>query len=90
MLIVNQKSLLLGFLNAKKFSAYLKFYTWKIMELFFAIGLPMILLIGLTFFFMSEGIPAWIENLSGNSSTIWNFGIVSMSTMTIIIYLSRR
>ena len=34
------------------------------MELFFAIGLPMILLIGLTFFFMSEGIPAWIQNLS--------------------------
>ena len=60
------------------------------MELFFAIGLPMILLIGLTFFFMSEGIPAWIENLSGNSSTIWNFGIVLMSAMTIIIYLSRR
>tara|TARA_B100000886_G_C20023418_1_gene326861 strand:+ start:240 stop:422 length:183 start_codon:yes stop_codon:yes gene_type:complete len=60
------------------------------MELIFALGFPIILLIGLTFFFMSEGIPAWIQNLSGKSSTIWNFGIVSMSTMTIIIYLSRR
>ena len=60
------------------------------MELIFALGFPVILLIGLTFFFMSEGIPAWIQNLSGKSSTIWNFGIVSMSTMTIIIYLSRR
>ena len=60
------------------------------MELFFALGLPMILLIGLTFFFMSEGIPAWIQNPSGKSSTVWNFGIVSMSAMTIIIYLSRR
>jgi hypothetical protein len=60
------------------------------MELIFALGLPIILLIGLTFFFMSGGIPAWIQNLSGKSSTIWNFGIVSMSTMTIIIYLSRR
>ena len=59
------------------------------MELIFALGFPIILLIGLTFFFMSEGIPAWIQNLSGKSSTIWNFGIVSMSTM-IIIYLSRR
>ena len=49
------------------------------MELFFAIGLPIILLVGLTFFFMSEGIPGWIQNLSGKSSTIWNFGIVSMS-----------
>ena len=60
------------------------------MELIFALGFPIILLIGLTFFFMSEGIPAWIQNLSGKSSTIWNFGIVSMSTMTIIVYLLRR
>ena len=60
------------------------------MELIFALGFPIILLIGLTFFFMSEGIPAWIQNLSGKSSTIWNFGIVSMSTMIIIIYLSRK
>ena len=60
------------------------------MELFLSIGLPIILLIGLTFFFMSEGVPDWLENLSSNTSTIWNFGIVSMSVMTIIIYLSRK
>ena len=59
------------------------------MELFFGIGLPMILLIGLTFFFTSEGIPAWIQNLNSKSSTVWNFGIVLMSAITIIIYLSR-
>ena len=60
------------------------------MELIFALGFPIILLIGLTFFFMSEGIPAWIQNISGKSSTIWNFGIVSMSAMTRRSYLSRR
>ena len=60
------------------------------MELIFALGFPIILLIGLTFFFMSEGIPAWIQNLSGKSSTIWNFGIVLMSAIIIIIYLSKR
>ena len=60
------------------------------MELFYAIVLPIIFLLVLTFFFMSEGIPAWIQNLTGKSSTIWNFGIVSMSAITIIIYLSRR
>ena len=59
------------------------------MELIFSLGFPIILLIGLTFFFMSEGIPAWIQNLSSKSSTIWNFGIVSMSVMTLIIYLSK-
>tara|TARA_A100001035_G_C27323583_1_gene295166 strand:- start:4 stop:186 length:183 start_codon:yes stop_codon:yes gene_type:complete len=60
------------------------------MELFIALGLPIVLLIGLTFLFMSDGIPVWIQNLNRNSSTIWNFGIVSMSTMTVIIYLAKR
>ena len=60
------------------------------MELFFALGLPIILFIGLLFIFMSYGIPVWIQNLNSKSTTIWNFGIVSMSSMTIIIYLSRR
>ena len=60
------------------------------MELFIALGLPIVLLIGLTFILMSDGIPVWVQNLNENSSTIWNFGIVAMSTMTVIIYLSRR
>ena len=60
------------------------------MELFIALGLPIVLLIGLTFLFMSDGIPIWIRNLNRNSSTIWNFGIVAMSTMTVIIYLAKR
>ena len=60
------------------------------MELFIALGLPIVLLIGLTFLFMSDGIPIWIQNLNRNSSTIWNFGIVAMSTVTVIIYLAKR
>ena len=60
------------------------------MELFIALGLPIVLLIGLTFLFMSDGIPVWIQNLNRNSSTIWNFGIVAICTMTVIIYLAKR
>ena len=60
------------------------------MELFIALGLPIVLLIGLTFLFMSDGIPDWVQNLNRNSSTIWNFGIVAMSTVTVIIYLAKR
>ena len=60
------------------------------MELFIALGLPIVLLIGLTFLFMSDGIPVWIQNLNRNSSLIWNFGIVAISTMTVIIYLAKR
>ena len=60
------------------------------MELFIALGLPTVLLIGLLLFFMTDGVPGWVQNLNRNSSNIWNFGIVSMSTMTVIIYLAKR
>ena len=60
------------------------------MEFLIALGLPIVLLVGLTLLFMIDGIPIWVQNLNRNSSTIWNFGIVAMSTMTVIIYLARR
>ena len=60
------------------------------MELFIGLGLPIILLIGLTLFFKSDGIPSWVHVSNRNSSTLWNFGIVAMSTMTVIIYLAKR
>ena len=60
------------------------------MELFIAIGLPIVLLLGFTLIFMSDGIPSWVQQINRNNSTLWNFGIVAMSTMTVIIYLARR
>ena len=60
------------------------------MELFIAIGLPIVLLFGLTLLFMSDGIPIWVQQINRNNSTLWDFGIVSMSTMTVIIYLAKR
>ena len=60
------------------------------MELFIALGLPIVILVGLTFLFMTDGIPIWVQQFNRNSSTLWNFGIVAMGTMTVIIYLARR
>ena len=60
------------------------------MELLIAIGLPIVLLLGLTLLFLSDGIPSWVQQLDRNSSTLWNFGIVAMSTMALITYLARR
>ena len=60
------------------------------MEFLIALGLPIVMLVGLTLLFRIDGIPHWVQNLNRNSSTIWNFGIVAMSTMTVIIYLARR
>jgi len=60
------------------------------MELFIAIGLPIVLLFGLTLVFMTEGIPSWVQQFNRNSTTIWNFGIVAIGIMTVIIYLSNK
>ena len=60
------------------------------MELFIALGLPLVLLVGLTLLFLTEGVPDWIQNLTKHYSNIWNFGIVALSTMTVIIYLAKR
>jgi len=60
------------------------------MELFIAISLPIVLLLGLTLLFMSDGIPSWVKQFNRNSSTVWNFGIFAMGTMTVIIYLSNK
>ena len=60
------------------------------MELFIAIGLPIVLLFGLTLLFLSDGIPSWVQPFDRNSSTLWNFGIIAMSTIALITYLTRR
>ena len=60
------------------------------MKLFIAISLPIVLLFGLTLLFTSDGIPGWVQQFDRNTSTLWNFGIVAMSTMALITYLTRR
>jgi len=59
------------------------------MELFIAISLPVVLLFGLILLFLSDGIPSWVQQFDRNSSTLWNFGIVAISTMALMTYLAR-
>ena len=60
------------------------------MELFIALGFSIVLLVGLTLLFMIDGIPSWVQQFNRDSSSLWNFGIVAMGTITVIIYLARR
>ena len=38
------------------------------MELFLALGLPIVLLVGLTLLFMREGIPSWVQQFNSSES----------------------
>ena len=60
------------------------------MELLLALVFPIVLLVGVTILMMTSGTPLWVQNLNRNSSTVWNFGIVAISTTTVIIYLVRK
>ena len=60
------------------------------MELFIAIGLPIVLLFGITLLFMLDVMPSWVQQYKSNNSILWNFVIISISTVTIIIYLAKR
>ena len=60
------------------------------MELFIAIGLPIVLLFGITLLFIIDEMPSWVQQYKSNNSILWNFVIISISTVTIIIYLAKR
>ena len=60
------------------------------MELFLALELPIVLLVGLTLLFMTEDIQSWVQQFNRNSSNLWNFDIIAVGTMTVIIYLSKK
>ena len=60
------------------------------MELLLALVFPIVLLVGVTILMMTSGTPLWVQNLNRNSSTVWNFGIVAISTTTVIIYLLKK
>ena len=60
------------------------------MEFLLILGIPIIILTGLTVLFIKDGIPSWVENLELNSSTICNLGIITITSTTIIVYFSRN
>ena len=60
------------------------------MELFITIDLQIILLLGLTIFFISDGIPIWFQQINRNNSKLWIFGIVDINNAKEIIYLARK
>ena len=57
------------------------------MELFIALGFPIVLLVGLTLLFMTDGIPSWVQQFNRNSST---FCMGKFTTSKLIQNLGTR
>ncbi len=61
------------------------------MTLFLAVFIP-IAILGFLYLFIIEnnGLPNWMERASQNSSSIWTYGIITITLLSIIRYLSSR
>ena len=59
------------------------------MNLILAFIIP-ILIIGFLFVFIAENkeLSNWMDNLSRNSSSIWTYGIITITLLSIIKYLT--
>ena len=60
------------------------------MELFIAIGLPIVFIIWNNSPFILDEMPSWVQQYKSNNSILWNFVIISIYSVTIIIYLAKR
>ncbi len=55
------------------------------------LGIP-ILILGLIYILIIEnkGMPLWMERISDNSGAIWTFGVITITVLSILKYLSDR
>ena len=60
------------------------------MELIYALLFPIILLSIFTIFFSNKNIPDQIQRLINNEANIWNFGVILIGTVSIIVYLANQ
>tara|TARA_B100000700_G_scaffold251446_1_gene282555 strand:+ start:8900 stop:9085 length:186 start_codon:yes stop_codon:yes gene_type:complete len=58
------------------------------MSLFFAFVIPVFIL-GLLYLVIldNNGLPDWMERISRNSGSFWNYGIITMTFIGILRYL---
>tara|TARA_B100001093_G_C26606540_1_gene918299 strand:- start:330 stop:524 length:195 start_codon:yes stop_codon:yes gene_type:complete len=64
------------------------------MDLLLALGIPLIILLGFTLY-LSNGNNGLKEKLfqfemSGRSAQIWTFGVILLSTLSMIVYFSKK
>lgn len=64
------------------------------MDLLLALGLPILLLVVVTFILATgkNGLREKLFNfeMGGQSAQIWNFGVLAIAVTSIIIYFSKR
>ena len=61
------------------------------MDLVIALGVPLLLFLGLTLVFISDGVPNWVYAINSRySRKFWLYGVIGLSTVSILIAFLRR
>ena len=61
------------------------------MDLVIALGVPLLLFLGLTLVFIADGVPNWVYAINSRySRKFWLYGVISLSTVSILIAFLRR
>ncbi|WP_269607625.1 hypothetical protein [Prochlorococcus marinus] len=58
-------------------------------ELFLAFVIP-VLILGFVYILIidNKGLPLWMEKLSDNSGTIWTYGVIAITVLSILKFWS--
>ena len=60
------------------------------MDLVIALGIPVVLFLGLTIVFVSDGVPSWIYSMNSRySRKTWLYGVIGLSTVSLLVALFR-
>ena len=59
------------------------------MNIFLALVIPLLIL-GFVYILIvdNQGLPPWMEKLSDNSGTIWTYGVITITVLSILKYMS--
>ena len=61
------------------------------MDLVIALGIPLVIMLGLTIIFTTDGVPNWVYNINSKySRKTWLFGVIALSIGSLIIVMFRR
>tara|TARA_B100000482_G_scaffold69173_1_gene48533 strand:- start:93 stop:278 length:186 start_codon:yes stop_codon:yes gene_type:complete len=61
------------------------------MDLVIALGIPLVIILGLTIIFTADGVPNWVYNINSKySRKTWLYGVIALSIGSLIIAMFRR
>ena len=61
------------------------------MDLVIALGIPLVIILGLTIIFTTDGVPNWVYNINNKySRKTWLYGVIALSIGSLIIAMFSR